>query len=404
MNQKLPMLKLSKIKQEISPTKKEEQNLQKKVSSILTKINKHLKNAKAIPGGSFAKGTWLKHDHDIDIFVQFKAKTNISNKLEEALKKEFKTIKRVHGSRDYFQIRTLNVDIELVPVYKIKKDTEAKNITDISPLHAEFVNKKTDKELKQEIRLAKQFFKAQEIYGAETYIKGFSGYVLELLIIYYGSFFNLIRAMKSWEKGQEIQFTKTEKALDKNKESPLIIRDPVQSNRNAAAALSLEKFNQAKKIAEEFYNNPKKSYFQEKKESINPKHYDIILKVQPLKGKSKDVTGTKLLKTFEKLQQELNKKGFTVKKAKWTWDKTAYFYLKLKTTLPKTETLEGPPLTKKQDLEKFTKKHKKVRKKGNRVYAKRERNYTRARDFLKDLLKSKEITKRVKSIKLEKQI
>ena len=55
----------------IKPTEKEEAEVKKKVDDILDKINKNLKDAKAILGGSGEKGTWLKDAHDADIFMLF---------------------------------------------------------------------------------------------------------------------------------------------------------------------------------------------------------------------------------------------------------------------------------------------------------------------------------------------
>jgi len=76
---------------------------------------------------------------------------------------------------------------EFIPVVTIHKASDAQNITDISPLHVAWVNKHIGK-LRNDIRLAKLFCKAQGLYGAESHIRGFSGYLLELLVIAYGGF------------------------------------------------------------------------------------------------------------------------------------------------------------------------------------------------------------------------
>src|SRR3989338_4795410 len=76
----------------IKPTKKEEEEVREKVDDILSKINKNLKNARAILGGSGEKGTWLKDAHDADIFVLFDYKKygNRSDKLADMLGKHLK--------------------------------------------------------------------------------------------------------------------------------------------------------------------------------------------------------------------------------------------------------------------------------------------------------------------------
>jgi len=394
------MLDLTKLKEGLTPSKKEEKEIERKVSIILKKIQKNLKEATIILGGSYAKGTWLKDKHDIDLFAQFKTEKNISNTLERGLKKTFKNLERIHGSRDYFHIQEKNLEIEIVPVLKIKNPEEAKNITDISPLHVHFVRIHTNEDLRNEIRLAKQFFTAQNLYGAETYIKGFSGYAVELLIIYYGSFFNLIKSMRTWETGDYLYFKKKEK-LNPSKEGSLNFLDPVQEDRNAAAALSHEKFMKAKQAAEEFYKNPRKEMFKEKgvskKEIFN---YTIILEAIPVKG-SKDVTRTKVLKVKERIEQELNQEGFTVKKAGWHWEEEkAYLYYECKEKLEGLKTVEGPPIIKKEHMEEFKKKHKSIFIKKGKIYAREKRKYKEVKLFLQRVLKEAEIKKRIKKISL----
>ena len=59
------------------------------------------------------------------------------------------------------------------------------------------------------------------------------------------------------------------KQLNKSKtQSPLIIVDPVQPDRNAAAAVSREKFEIFKKKAREFISKPEVEFFQVKKIDI----------------------------------------------------------------------------------------------------------------------------------------
>jgi len=68
-----------------------------------------------------------------------------------------------------------------------------KNITDISPLHALWIRKNSNEKVRDEIRKFKYFLKINDLYGAESYIRGFSGYIAEILVIYYKSFNNLIK-------------------------------------------------------------------------------------------------------------------------------------------------------------------------------------------------------------------
>ena len=59
----------SDILTKIKPSKDALKNFKVVSTSFLEKINKNLKDAKAIIGGSGARDTWLAGNHDIDVFV-----------------------------------------------------------------------------------------------------------------------------------------------------------------------------------------------------------------------------------------------------------------------------------------------------------------------------------------------
>lgn len=399
---------LSEALNSIKPGKGYEKEILGKASSIIAQINKGLKDAKAVLGGSGAKGTWLK-TFDVDIFVKFdyskfKDKSNnLSDILEKFLKKKFK-ITRLHGSRDYFQIKQGKFTFEIVPILDIKKAEQAKNITDVSPLHSNFVLK--HKKLVDDMRLAKQFFKAAGVYGAESYIQGFSGYVCELLTIHYKSFLNCIKAASKWKEKEVIDI----KGYYKNKNvlfeinkskltSPLIIIDPTQKDRNAAAALSYEKFDILRKKAKEFLKSPSKEFFRvesktEKgiKEKFG-KNKTLLLKVSPLSRKT-DVAGAKMLKAFHSIGQSLTDAGFSVTNSDMLWCKKneALFYYVLKgIKLPEIVELQGPPLKITRHVLLFKKAHKKTFEKNKKIFAVEKRKFTDARGLVKHILKSKNI-------------
>src|SRR3989338_2779484 len=330
---------LNEVLEEIQPDEKYQKDIFLRLNSIIEKINRNQKNIKAILGGSGAKGTWLK-TFDADIFVLFnyskyKDKSDkLSDALEKILRNKFRKIIRLHGSRDYFQIKENNFTFEIVQILEIKKASQAKNITDVSPLHSNWVRK--HKNLVNDMKLTKQFCQAQNVYGAESYIRGFSGYICEILTAYYGSFLNLIKNAAKWQDKVVIDVEKYYKGKDVFKlvntsklVSPLIVIDPVQKDRNAAAALSFEKFEAFKKAAKEFLQKPSKEFFV-KKDMVaislsekSSKHKLIRIKAISLSGKA-DIIGTKLLKIYEFFKNELKKHDFKIIKTDWEWDKKKY--------------------------------------------------------------------------------
>ncbi|HLD15201.1 MAG TPA: nucleotidyltransferase domain-containing protein [Candidatus Nanoarchaeia archaeon] len=373
------------------PTKEEEGEISSAVKSVLSRIK--VKDAMPILGGSGAKNTWLPGTHDIDIYVKFNYKKFkdkselISEFLYKAIKSKFK-LTRLHGSRDYFQTKAGKFTVEIVPILDIKKADEAKNITDISQLHVDYVRKY--KKLSNEIRLAKLFCKVCEVYGAESFIQGFSGYVIELLVIHYGSFKNLIKNVVKWKAKTIIGSSKDADNLNYSKTiSPLILIDPVQKSRNAAAAISEEKYNKFIQTCKSYLKKPSNSFFVPKVFNLSEikKKYNLVLEITPEKGKL-DVVGAALKKRFDFLAYTLEKNDFKILNKGWHWENKAYFYFKLASlTLPKEKEVIGPPLTIKPGVENFKKVHKKCYVKSGKLCTKISRKYPSALSLAKSILR-----------------
>lgn len=379
---------LQKIKPTLAQKKKAEKitlQEQKRLSELL--------GEEIVTGGSMAKGTWLRDNHDIDFFVVCK-----NPQLDE---KQLSFATKVKGSRDYFQYSIDGFDIEVVPVKKIKSHKELENVTDASPLHVKYTSKKLSERQKDDVRLAKQFCKAKRVYGAESFIKGFSGHVLELLIIYYGSFRSLLKAASDWEEPViiDIEEQNTYSSINKSKlRSPLVIIDPVQPSRNAAAALSKKSFDIFKKAAQHFLKKPSASAFRKKSFRI-PKDA-VCIEFIALEGK-RDTSGTKCLKAFEFVLSNVEEFGIVqsdfeydhnVKKAK------AYFVPEKK-SIAKEYVHEGPP-AKHKGATHFKKKHAVCFEKDGRLFTKKEREFTSVSKKIKFLLEQENVKRRVESAKL----
>jgi len=390
---------------EVKPSKKEEEKVKDISDEFLKKIK--IRNAKVIVGGSGAKGTWLPGTNEIDIFVKFNynhRNKDLSKLLEKELKKKFKRVVRIHGSRDYFRIKYKSFNFEVIPILNISNVRQAKNITDVSPFHVKWV-KNNIKGLSDEIRLAKLFCKANKLYGAESYIRGFSGYALEILVIHYGSFKNLMRKASKWKVKQVIDPKKYHKNALKELntakiQSPFILIDPVQAERNVTAALSSEKFDKFRELSKKYLNKSSDKFFEIEKFDVKKlKGNLVLLKIEPLRGK-RDVVGAKLLKCFNLIKRNLEE--FKVIKSDWEWDKDAIFWFVLKEKkLSKYKKHYGPLFKQKKHLKAFKKKWKKysVKKEGKKSYVMLPRKYKDIKTFMKNLIKDEDIKKRVKTIK-----
>src|SRR3989344_3741419 len=250
---------------------------QKKFTDKLKKNLKKLKvSAEVFVGGSFAKKTIMsKKSYDVDIFIRFMKGTGDISRITGKALKGFKGIETLHGSRDYFRIRIKNnLFFEIIPVVKVKSPKEAENITDLSYFHVRYIkNKIKSRKIIDEILLAKKFCYANNCYGAESYISGFSGYALELLIYNYKSFLNFIKSLskgtdkiiidieKFYRNRQELMMNLNSSKL----KSPVILIDPTYKQRNALASLSDDTFRKFREACREFLRNPKSEAFEIKK-------------------------------------------------------------------------------------------------------------------------------------------
>ncbi|MEM4267502.1 MAG: CCA tRNA nucleotidyltransferase [Candidatus Woesearchaeota archaeon] len=399
-------------------SEKEMAEIMDKVNSFCNKLSQKLKknnvSADVMLGGSAAKGTLIKGDFDCDIFVRFNDKyssVNISDVLENALHSQ--KYQRLHGSRDYFQVYSKGIKYEIVPVLRVDKTEQAKNVTDLSPLHVSWIKARIQKNpsLVDEILLAKLFCKAQNLYGAESYIRGFSGHVLDILVAYYGSFESLLRNAVHWHRYKviDIEGHNSRRELNKSKISPLIVIDPIQKDRNAAAALSIENFELFKKRAKEYIDHPSPKFFDKKPITVGvlrrlcpPGRDAVILEVSPLEGKE-DIIGTKMLKVFIFISRQLELHDFIVTDKGWSWDrkkKALMWFFVPKGEIAHTKEHMGPPLHCKKDVSAFKAAHRDTFVRGHRIFARIKRQFVFHRDLIEHLINQSYIKEKVASVRL----
>ena len=384
----------------IKPGKWEESKANKAVHSFLKQLAPNLDDLTPELGGSFAKGTWLSGDHDIDLFIKFPYERYKHENLSEILRKKLLNPIILHGSRDYFQLQYKGYLIELIPVLDIKDSSQAVNVTDVSPLHAKWVKANIHNH-NDEVRLAKQFTKAHALYGAESYIRGFSGYLLEVLTIHYKGFFNLVTAASAWQQSEVIDpenyYKNKEEAirnLNEAKHNHLVVIDPVQQTRNIAAALSGEKYNNFIQLCKRFLHNPSTAFFERQELSLHSLkasagvNHLLYIELKPLEGK-KDIIGCKLLKVFSFLRAKMEAAGFSIIDSGWEFHEISKSWFIIENHLLSEHRKHyGPLKHDKENLNKFiTKWHThELHEEAGRAYIMVKREHRKAEGFVKHLL------------------
>jgi tRNA CCA-adding enzyme len=386
----------------IIPSKDEKKKLKKTVKGFLDSF-KDEGDVKFFLGGSYAKDTYLPGNRDIDVFVKFNYKTykdqDISAVLYVMLRKKFKEVTIVHGSRDYYHILINDIIFEVVPVLDIKKASDAVNVMDVSPLHVAYVKKKLKK--KDDVRKLKALLKANHLYGAESYLQGFSGYVLEILVAHYGSFDKVIKAFSKVGDSLVLDPAKhysskaiALKSLNKSKLGAFVLIDPVQPDRNVAAGVSLLKLQAFISLCK-VYDGSDSWFVLENIDVSKLKGY-IVLDVVGLPGKQ-DISLSKMRALYDRILREFTYKGFSVVDS--GWDASHYWFKVSK--LPKKFKHYGPDLKYIEHVAAFKKKYgRKAKVSKDKVYVDLDREFWDPKEFLKFIVKQKFVKEKIKSISL----
>jgi len=348
--------------------------LKKNADYVINELKKQ--GISAYIGGSFAKKTVVKKQgiQDIDIFVVFNKESETST-LDKYLKKikSNLVLKKIHGSRDYFQIIFPEVVLEIIPVVKMTDPSKINNITDMSLSHVKYIASKTknNKKILDEIKLTKSFVAASGCYGAESYVRGFSGYSLELLTIYYGGFINFLKKIekhkivdieKYYKNSNEVLRELNASKLD----SPIIVIDPTYKYRNATAGLSPKTFERFIKYAKSFLKSPSLDFFKfkeinsielkNKAEKDGLKYIELNFSSNKQEG---DIAGSKMRKLYDFIYEELKRNEQKIVYDYFYYSghgnlSKGYFLVKQKDVIK----IKGPSLDMKENCDKFKRMHK----------------------------------------------
>ncbi|NON62170.1 CCA tRNA nucleotidyltransferase [Acidianus sp. RZ1] len=284
-----------------------------KINNTVEEVLEALKGFEAEVHGSFRKGTWLKGDTDVDIFVFFPKELgkeympNALKLIEDRLRKFNYQIN--YAEHPYIIIKNNGMEIDVVPALRVDSGENAVTAVDRTPFHTALINSSLTDEQKDQVRLLKRFMKGIGTYGAEIKVKGFSGYVCELLILNYGSFREVLKASSDWRPPVKILIRQPTVVFD----SPLIIVDPVDPRRNAASAVSLKKLGEFS-IASKFYlEKPSIDFFfPPEVNEVDIKGEVLVSEILLQENVSQDVLWGQINSSVTRIRNQLKSKGFEV--------------------------------------------------------------------------------------------
>lgn len=252
-----------KVLARIKPSREEEDRVKRFVSGLI-RIAKTVTGMDCVLVGSLGKFTWLSGDHDVDLFIMF---PDVPREELEKQGLEFgkKIVKEMHGrsqikyaEHPYVHAAIGGFDVDIVPCYRIRSGEGVKSAVDRSPLHLEYVLGKITEKQQDEVRLLKQFCKGAAVYGSDAKHLGFSGYICELLVLKYGTFEGVMASAANWHVPHVISFDLHSKGSFRH---PLVMIDPTDANRNAAANISTENMLKFIAACRGFMKKPGEGYF-----------------------------------------------------------------------------------------------------------------------------------------------
>jgi tRNA nucleotidyltransferase (CCA-adding enzyme) len=360
-----------KVLVDLRPTAQEREQVCGLATRLLQAISRSGK-AEGMVVGSIARHTWVRGDRDLDVFMLFDPELS-----RDALEAEGLALARSiaasftttyhekYAEHPYINANIDGVDVDLVPCYKVASATTIQSAVDRTPFHTRYITDRING-LIDDVLLLKQFAKAGGIYGSDQMTEGFSGYLCELLVLYYGGFGPLIHAAASWRPGHSIDI---EKHAAKKFEEPLVVIDPVDPKRNVAAAVSQDQMAGFIELARGYGEDPGYTFFLHpmercilKKEladriALRRTHVFAITFATP--RLIPEIVVPQLKRSVASIRELLERNGFVVHHASYDMQPAECMILLelLVGELPAIRRHPGPPVWNRSNADKFREKH-----------------------------------------------
>jgi len=256
----------ARIRDRVEPDPAEREALDAAVERLVSRVEDAVADlpveTEIVLAGSTARDTWLAGDRDVDLFVCFPPDLD-RDRLEsyglqighEALPEsheEYAEHPYVVGDFEGFQV-------DLVPCYAVDDATDIQSAVDRTPFHTRYVAERLTLDLASDVRVCKQLFEAIGVYGSDLRTKGFSGFLVELLVLEYGGFRPLVAAAADWQPPVRFDPEGHGRATF---DDPLVVIDPTDPERNVAAVLSAANLARFQHFARELLADPREELFE----------------------------------------------------------------------------------------------------------------------------------------------
>ncbi len=358
---------LAEVLRRVKPTRKELEQIRRAAEEIVQRLEGKGKYRRVVVAGSAARNTNLRGSSDLDVFLIYPRDVPREEMEKEVLRIGAEVLENPetrYAEHPYVHGTFLGVPVDLVPAYEMRKGERIKSATDRTPLHQEYVASRCKGKLCDEVRLLKAFLKGIGVYGAEISVRGFSGYLAELLVLHYGSFLDVLRAASKWKPPVHVPVARAAVRF----KDPLIVPDPVDPYRNVAAPVSLDSLATFVAASRAFLERPSLVFFFPPDPTLSPSDVRRILSLRPVlvalfsypPDASPDIFWGELRHMASRIVRAFERMGYGVLYADvWTDEaKSSALAVEIESTPASIyEKHEGPPVFNEEHSRRFLSKH-----------------------------------------------
>ncbi|MHA1593045.1 MAG: hypothetical protein ACTSUP_11335 [Candidatus Heimdallarchaeaceae archaeon] len=247
--------------------------------------------------GSFVRKTYLGEDDAYDLLLILpqseRAKVHqILDSLLKRLKKDrirnsLLEVKKQTGKIPYLRIIAGDEYVNLFVGFDVTPGEKQISIFDSIPMHTQYLLTHMQENDRNEVLLLKKFMKTVGVYRNELGAIGFNGYLCELLIVFYGSFWDTIKGISSWKprtiidiKRKKVQIEDVDSLTSEmlNRYYPIYVQDPLNPKDNVAADVSMLQFMSLIAAANIYMFDPSIHFFEDLPCEIPP-FDDLVRKI-----------------------------------------------------------------------------------------------------------------------------
>ena len=396
---------LDAVRERVTPTPAERERLAAVVDEVTERaeaaVAEYDVDADVVHVGSTARDTWAAGDHDVDVFVRFPTDLARADLERLGLAVGREVLPEGHeeyAEHPYVAGTVEGFAVDLVPCYRVASASDIRSAVDRTPFHTEYVAERVDDRLAGEIRLFKQFLTGVDAYGSDLRTRGFSGFLAELLVLYYGDCEATLSAAAEWQPPVRLD---PEGHGTGDFDGPLVVVDPTDPGRNVAAVVSAENVARLQHHARSFLDSPTEVVFVSSRPApletadvrahLERRGTDPLAVVVDTPDLVDDQLYPQLRRSVRGLVGGLEDRGFDVlRHGVFGGERSALFVELAATDLPAVERHAGPPVHVADHAREFLEAHADAAYgpfiDGDRYVVERERAVTDAATFARDHL------------------